>query len=80
MLGIRPDAPRGRLYVDPALPDWLPDVALIDLRLGRKTLDIRFWRDGPETRFEVTRGDTGCVVLKPISDGLELESHLVGGA
>ena len=28
MLGIEPDAPRGVLYVDPALPDWLPDVTL----------------------------------------------------
>jgi glycogen debranching enzyme len=46
MLGIRQDAPRGRLYVDPALPDWMPQLTLIDLRLGRKTMDLRFWRDG----------------------------------
>src|SRR5665213_1094720 len=26
MLGLQQDAPRGKLYVDPALPDWLPDV------------------------------------------------------
>ena len=32
--GIQQDAPRGKLYVDPALPAWLPDVTLIDLRLG----------------------------------------------
>ena len=36
MLGLQQDAPRGKLYVDPALPDWLPDVTLIDLRLGRR--------------------------------------------
>jgi hypothetical protein len=46
MLGIVPDAPRGRFYVDPAFPDWMPDVTLIDLRLGRKTMDLRFWCDG----------------------------------
>ncbi|MFO1023816.1 MAG: glycogen debranching N-terminal domain-containing protein [Acetobacteraceae bacterium] len=80
MLGIRPNAPRGVLYVDPALPDWLPDVALIDLRLGKKTLDIRFWRDGAETKFEVTRGDTRCVVLRPIAEGLNFEAHLNNGA
>ncbi len=34
MLGLQQDAPRGKLYVDPALPDWLPDVTLTDLRLG----------------------------------------------
>src|SRR5580698_2345831 len=46
MLGLQQDAPRGKLYVDPALPDWLPDVTLTDLRLGRQRFDIRFWRDG----------------------------------
>src|SRR5215467_4378519 len=66
LLGIVPDAPRGRLYVDPALPDWMPDVTLIDLRLGRKTMDLRFWRDGEETKFEVLRGDASSVVLRPI--------------
>ena len=74
MLGIVPDAPRGRLYVDPALPDWMPDVTLIDLRLGRKTMDLRFWRDGEETKFEVLRGDASSVVLRPIADGLCLKT------
>jgi len=74
MLGIVPDAPRGRLYVDPALPDWMPDVTLIDLRLGRKTMDLRFWRDGEATKFEVLRGDASSVVLRPITDGLGLKT------
>jgi hypothetical protein len=34
MLGIVPNAPGGRLYVDPHLPPWLPDMTLLDLRLG----------------------------------------------
>jgi glycogen debranching enzyme len=42
MLGLQQDAPRGKMYVDPALPDWLPDVKLTDLRLGRRRFDIRF--------------------------------------
>jgi glycogen debranching enzyme len=74
MLGIVPDAPRGRLYVDPALPDWMPDVTLIDLRLGRKTMDLRFWRDGEATKFEVLRGDASSVELQPIADGLGLKT------
>ena len=61
MLGILPDAPRGRLYVDPQLPDWLPDVTLLDFRLGQTVLDIRFWREGESTRFEVLRGDPRAV-------------------
>jgi glycogen debranching enzyme len=68
MLGIRPDAPRGRLYVDPALPDWMPDLTLIDLRLGRKTMDLRFRRDGDATKFQVLRGDASSVVLRCFTD------------
>jgi glycogen debranching enzyme len=67
MLGIRQDAPRGKLYVDPALPAWLPDVKLIDLRLGRRRFDIRFWRDGKETLFEVLKGQHSAVERKVIS-------------
>ncbi len=61
MLGLQQDAPRGRLYVDPALPDWMPDVTLTDLRLGRRRFDIRFWRDGKETVFKVLRGKRDAV-------------------
>jgi glycogen debranching enzyme len=67
MLGIQQDAPRGKLYVDPALPDWLPNVTLTDLRLGRQRFDIRFWRDGKETVFEVQRGKRDAVERKAMS-------------
>jgi glycogen debranching enzyme len=67
MLGIHQDAPRGKLYVDPALPPWLPDVKLIDLRLGRRRFDIRFWRDGKETQFEVLKGKRSAVERKAVS-------------
>ena len=61
ILGFAPDAPRGKLYVDPSLPRWLPDLTLLDLRLGTELFDIRFWHDGDETRFEVLRGDPEAV-------------------
>jgi glycogen debranching enzyme len=61
MLGLQQDAPRGKLYVDPALPDWLPDVTLTDLRLGRRRFDIRFWRDGKDTIFKVLTGKPDAV-------------------
>jgi glycogen debranching enzyme len=65
LLGICPDAPRGRLYVDPALPHWLPDVSLHDLRLGKRHFDIRFWRDEDgATQFEVLRGDKHMIVRR----------------
>jgi glycogen debranching enzyme len=66
MLGFMPDARRSKLYVDPDLPVWLPDLTVLDLRVHRHTLDIRFWRDGEETKFEVLRGDPSLVERSPL--------------
>ena len=61
MLGFRPDAPRGKLHVDPLLPEWLPDLTIFDLHVGKQRFDIRFWRDSGLTRFEVLQGDPKAV-------------------
>jgi glycogen debranching enzyme len=61
ILGFVPDAPRGKLYVDPLLPAWLPDLTVLDVRVGKQRFDIRFWREGPETRFEVLQGDPNAI-------------------
>jgi hypothetical protein len=45
MLGFLPDAPHNKLYVDPWLPPWLPDLRILGLRVGRHKLDIRFRRE-----------------------------------
>ncbi len=76
MLGFVPDAPRNKLYIDPWLPPWLPDLTVIDMRIGQHKLDIRFWREGDRTEFEVLKGDAGIVerratglnVLRPESE------------
>jgi glycogen debranching enzyme len=65
ILGIRPDAPRGRIFVDPVLPTWLPDITLFDVRLGRRSFDIRFWRDDDATYFEVLNGASHMVEQRP---------------
>ena len=52
MLGLQADAPNGCLYVDPALPSWLPDVTLRGLTAGKSRLDLRCWRDGEQTRWD----------------------------
>jgi len=68
ILGFLPDAPRGKLYIDPWLPDWLPGITVQDLRIGRQKLDIRFWRDGETTDFAVIDGDPRLVERCDISD------------
>jgi glycogen debranching enzyme len=53
ILGLQADAPRGRLYVDPALPDWLTDLTLNRIKVGEARVDLRFWREGKLTRWDV---------------------------
>ena len=49
------------LYVDPSLPRWLPDLTVQDLHVGEHKIDIRFWREGEQTAFEVIAGDPKLV-------------------
>ncbi len=53
MLGLQADAPGNRLFVDPQLPDWLPNVTLQGLKVGGSKLDLHFWREGTQTRWDV---------------------------
>ncbi len=69
--GFQPDAPAGKLMLDPALPDWLPDLTLRDLRLNDHQFDIRFWRDGAATRFEVLKGDPMAVGVRTFATETE---------
>jgi glycogen debranching enzyme len=52
ILGIQADAPSNRLYVDPELPPWLPDVTLHGLRVGEATLELTFFREAERTRWD----------------------------
>jgi glycogen debranching enzyme len=61
MLGLVPDAPKGKLFIDPALPVWMPDVTLTDLTVGKERFSIRFWRDGDATLHEVIEGNPDAI-------------------
>jgi glycogen debranching enzyme len=74
ILGLQQDAPRGKLYVDPSLPDWLPDITLTDLRLGHRRFDIRFWREGKDSLFEVLSGNADAVERLSIVTSGSVES------
>ena len=45
MAGLQPVAPLELLIVDPALPSWLPEIVIHDLRLAGATATLRCWRD-----------------------------------
>jgi glycogen debranching enzyme len=61
LVGFQPNAPKNRLYIDPMLPDWLPDLELRDLSVNGGVFDLKLWREGPDTRWKVTRGDASVV-------------------
>lgn len=67
MLGLQPDAPQAILYVDPALPSWLNDLTIRNLRIDEQVFDIRFWRTEEETRFEVLKGDPARVARRELT-------------
>ena len=58
---VRSDATGSRIYLDPALPDWVPSLSIQGLRAGRGSLDLEF-RDGQTevhsntTKFEIVHG------------------------
>lgn len=66
-LGLQPDAPRKRLYVDPVLPPWIETLTLRNLRVGAQAFDIRFTRTDESTEFEILKGAGKCVLRRPMT-------------
>lgn len=66
LLGLEPDVPAGRIYLDPELPPWCPAIELDNVRVGDSRLRIRAWRrnDGScgadvataGSQFDIVRG------------------------
>ena len=53
LLGLDADAHQKKLFIDPVLPHWLPEITLHKLRVGKARVDLRFWRDGETSRHQV---------------------------
>jgi glycogen debranching enzyme len=65
LLGLVPYAPAKMLMVDPALPEWLPELEIERLRVGGSTVTLRFerQRDGT-TSYEVKERDGKIRVVR----------------
>ena len=64
-LGMQPDARAGRFeLLRPALPDWLNDLRLRNLRVGDALVDLAFDREADSISVEVLRrtGDLDVIV------------------
>ena len=62
LLAARIDPTNNAIYLDPILPDWLPEVAIEGLHVGAHRVDLRVWRDGHDTRAEITGQDAGTTL------------------
>lgn len=49
------DAEGSRLYVNPALPEWMPEISIRNLRVGQGALDIRFADGDVELRSNTSK-------------------------
>ena len=53
IVGIVPEAGKGRVTLNPALPSWLNEVRLSNLRVGDAVLDLRFSLHGEHSTAQV---------------------------
>ncbi|MBW4556679.1 MAG: amylo-alpha-1,6-glucosidase [Trichormus sp. ATA11-4-KO1] len=63
MLGLQADAPNQLLYVDPHLPEWLPELELQHVEIGNARVDLQFWREGEITHWDAVV-KSGAVEIK----------------
>jgi len=69
-LGIVPDAPRGRVYLDPWLPEWLDRLEIDQLAIGGSIVRIVVVRDGSSTTIEEVEAKHLEVVAGPTEAAL----------
>ncbi|MGH9536032.1 MAG: glycogen debranching N-terminal domain-containing protein [Terriglobales bacterium] len=68
ILGVYPYAPMRLLFVEPALPDWLPQMTIRKLRVGDAVVSLRFWRDAQgRSQFEVLETQGRLRVIRQAS-------------
>ncbi|BAZ10310.1 amylo-alpha-1,6-glucosidase [Calothrix sp. NIES-4071] len=54
ILGLTADAPNNQLHVNPCLPNWLPEITLRRLEIGKSKVDLKFWRQDECTHWDAS--------------------------
>lgn len=78
LLGFQPDAPNGKLYLDPVLPDWMPTLFVRNLCVGPMNFDVRFELSDGKTNFEVVKGEKSAVALRATSKWAQVLREGIG--
>ncbi|HSM61414.1 MAG TPA: hypothetical protein VK849_11475 [Longimicrobiales bacterium] len=82
VLGLRADAPSGRLRVAPAFPPHVRSFRAVGLRVGNVRLALDYGREGAVRRFELTPTAgrvPAMIVFEPRVDGLVRAVRIDGG-
>ncbi|MGW4498714.1 amylo-alpha-1,6-glucosidase [Micromonospora sp. NPDC004336] len=75
LLALRPAAPLRTVFVDPHLPEWLPDLVLEGVQIGGRTIDLTVRRGrGGRTSLRA-RGDRIAVVRRPTLQAAAVRRH-----
>ncbi|HLH09908.1 MAG TPA: glycogen debranching N-terminal domain-containing protein [Terriglobales bacterium] len=65
LLGLYPYAPLNALLVDPWLPDWLPEITIENLCVGKAHVSLRFRRnDDGRTDYTVLQNEQNLRILR----------------
>ena len=46
------------------MPDWLTELRLEHVHVGARTIDLRVWRDGGDSRIEIVGGDGDVALIR----------------
>ncbi|HKC19394.1 MAG TPA: glycogen debranching N-terminal domain-containing protein [Candidatus Dormibacteraeota bacterium] len=71
LLGLEPDLPAGRIYLDPALPAWCARLEMRNLRLGPHQVRLLVQRQ-PDGRHEIEADAHGLEIVRGTPPWLEL--------
>jgi hypothetical protein len=61
-----------RLAINQGHSVLITDPEISDLRIGEEKFDLRFWRDGERTGWEVLKGSEGAIVPRSFASAAEL--------
>lgn len=65
LLGLYPYAPLNVLFLDPWLPEWLPEVSVERMQVGKARITLQFKRNKKgETDYEVTSSEGELHVIR----------------
>jgi len=82
LLGYTPDAPSGRARLAPAFPGHVTAFHIQNLRLGDGSMSVRYQREGPTHRFELSPEIAKVppmIVFEPTVDGARLTGATIDG-